>query len=759
LSPKSAFQSNQSAILLSCHNPNPMTSADTQTMPAGPLEIKVPRITYLRGPNMWTYTPVIEAWLDLGVLEEWPSNKQPGFNDRLLSVLPQVAAHHCSPGVPFGFEQRLRDGTWMGHILEHVIIEMLEQAGLEAGFGQTRETSKPGTYRMVFRVPDETVGRVALASGLKLLHAVINQQSFELEPELAIIRDAIDDYYLGPSTAHIVNSAAERKIPHIRLNQGNLVQLGYGALQNRIWTAETDLTSAIAEGIAGDKDLTKSLLRSCGIPVPHGEVVENAEAAWEAAQDIGLPVVVKPRDGNRGRGVMLNLRTREEVEAAYAVARAVETDVIVERYVEGDEHRVLVVGGAVVAVARGESAWVSGDGKSTIVQLVDEQINSDPRRGDADIHPLETLDPRRHSVILANLQRQRLTPDSVPSTGQRVLITANGNHAIECTEKIHPDVAHLCTLAARVVGLDIAGIDLVCRDISQPLEPQGGAVVEVNAGPSLLMHLKPAEGQPRPVGDAIVTHLFPEGQRGRIPIVGVTGSEGTTQIARLVAWLMQLSGSRVGVACRDGLFVGSRQLEKGDCAHWEPGQRLLINRNVEAAVFENDPMMLLTEGLAYDRCWVGIVTDSKPVAGLDEHLMTESEHRYKILRTQVDVVLETGAAVLNANDDTVLDMAKLSDGDVLLYALDGTHPALVTHREAGRRVLYVENDFIVRAHGNAVADKLNLKRDLSPAAAALPPEVLLASIGAAWALGLDVQVIRTGLDTYDTVQSNTLVIA
>lgn len=736
-----------------------MTSPDTQSMPSGPLEIKVPRVTYLRGPNMWTYTPVLEAWLDLGVLEDWPSNKQPGFIDRLLSLLPQVAAHHCSPGVPYGFEQRLRDGTWMGHILEHVVIELLELSGLEAGFGQTRETTRPGTYRMVFRVPDETVGRTALASGLKLLHAVINRQDFELEPELAAIRKAIDEYYLGPSTAHIVSSATKRKIPHIRLNQGNLVQLGYGALQNRIWTAETDLTSAIAEGIASNKDLTKSLLRSCGIPVPYGEVVESIEAAWEAADDIGLPVVVKPRDGNRGRGVMLNLRTKEEVEAAYAVARAEDPDVIVEQFIEGDEHRVLVVGGKVVAVARGESAWVTGDGRSDIVQLVDTQINSDPRRGNADIHPLETLNPRTHSVILANLQRQRLTPESVPEAGRRVLIAANGNHAIECTDRIHPEVAHACTLAARVVGLDIAGIDLVCKDIAQPLDTQGGAIVEVNAGPSLLMHLKPAEGKPQPVGDAIVSHLFPEGQRGRIPIVGVSGSEGTTQISRLVAWLMQLSGARVGVACRDGLFVGARQLEAGDCARWEPGQRLLINRNVEAAVFENGPMSLLTEGLAYDRCWVGIVTDGKPVDGLDEQLMTEPEHRYKILRTQVDVVVETGAAVLNATDDTVLEMAKLSDGDVLLYAQDGVHPALAAHREAGKRVLYLEDGHLVRAQGSSVTDRLHLKRDLSPTAAALPPDVLLAAVGAAWALGLDPQIIRTGLDTYGTVQPKTLVIA
>jgi len=612
---------------------------------------------------------------------------------------------------------------------------------------------------MVFRVPDETVGRIALDSGLALLHAVINRQSFDIEPELAKIRKAIDEHYLGPSTAHIVASANQRKIPHIRLNKGSLVQLGYGAQQKRIWTAETDLTSAIAEGIAANKHMTKSLLKSCGIPIPEGDVVHSPEEAWEAAQDIGVPVVVKPRDGNRGRGVMLNLSTEEEIKAAYAVAVVEDIDVIVERYIMGHEHRVLVVGGQVVAVARGESAWVTADGRSTIDQLVDAQINSDPRRGNADIHPLETLHPKTNSVIQSNLQRQGLMPDDVPEAGRRVLIAANGNHAIECTDRIHPDIAHLCTLAARVVGLDIAGIDLVCADISQPLDSQGGAVVEVNAGPSLLMHLRPAEGVPQPVGNAIVGHLFPEGQRGRIPIVGISGSDVTTPVARMVAWLMQLSGAQVGLACRDGLFVGSRRLENGDAAHWESGQRLLINRNVEAAVFEHDPIALLTEGLAYDRCWVGVVTDSQPVAGLDEQLMTEPEHRYKILRTQVDVVVDTGVAVLNATDDTVLSMSELCDGDVILYAADGQHPTLLAHREAGKGVVFIREGQIECATGGTVTHTFDLNADVSPATRTLPAEVLLPAIAAAWALGLDDATIRTGLETFATDETQKLVIA
>ncbi len=728
------------------------------TNPPSPLEIRLLKTTYLRGPNMWTYREVIETWLDLGVLEEWPSNTLPGFVDRLLAVLPQVAAHRCGVGTDYGFLKRLREGTWMGHVMEHVIIELLELAGMEAGFGQTRETTRSGVYRMVFRVPDEMVGRTALAAGHELMHAVLNETPYDLESWLAKIRKAIDEFYLGPSTAHIVASATKRKIPHIRLNKGSLVQLGYGARQNRIWTAETDLTSAIAEGIAGNKDMTKRLLASCGIPTPSGVVVHSPEEAWAEAQDIGLPVVVKPRDGNRGRGVMLNLQNQEEVVAAYQVARAEDIDVIVERYIEGNEHRVLVVGGKVIAVSRGESVWVIGDGQSSVEQLIELQVNSDPRRGNADIHPLETLIPRQNSVILANLQRQRLSVESVPEQGRRVLIVGNGNHSIDCTDHIHPEVAHACTLAARVIGLDIAGIDLVCRDIGQPLEHQRGAVIEVNAGPGLLMHLKPAQGKPQPVGDAIVGHLFPETEDGRIPIVGVAGSRHTTEIARLVAWLLQLDGYQAGVACRDGLFVGARQLDKQDAAQWEPGRRLLINRNVEAAVFENGPMSLLTEGLAYDRCQIGIVTDSLPVPGLDEQLMTEPEHRFKILRTQVDVVLPSGTAVLNATDPTVLEMAELCDGDVLLYAADAQHEAIQQHREAGKRALFLQGDALVQADGHRSADLVDLN-DLPAQVRALPAEVLLAAVGASISLGMSIDTIATGLNTFETAAAERRVTA
>lgn len=721
--------------------------AAIQASPPTPLELKILRTTYLRGPNIWTYTEVLETWLDLGVLEEWPSNRLPGFVDRLLAVLPSVATHRCSVGELGGFHKRLREGTWMGHVLEHVIIEILEMAGMNAGFGQTRETSVSGIYRMVFRVPDETVARAALAAGHALMQAVLNQKTFDLKQAVEQVHNQIDQYWLGPSTAHIVTSAGERKIPAIRLNKGNLVQLGYGSRQNRIWTAETDRTSAIAEGIASDKDMTKNLLRSCGIPVPEGEVVDSMEQAWEAAQELGLPVVVKPTDGNRGRGVMLDLKTQAEIESAWSVAHEEGSGVIVERYIVGEEHRVLVVGGTVVAAVRGESVWVTADGSSSLLELVETQINSDPRRGSADIQPLETLKLRTNSVLQDNLQRQGLLPESVPEAGRRVLIARNGNHSMECTSQIHPEVAHACKLAARIVGLDIAGIDLVCEDIGRPLNEQGGAIVEVNAGPSLLMHLNPAQGEPRPVGKAIVDHLFPDNDTGRIPIVGVTGTRDNAQIAQLVAWLMQLSGMQVGLSYSDGLFVGTRRLETYGASGWENGQRLLINRNVEAAVFENSPLAIVSEGLPYDRCDVGIVTDADAIATMEEY-KTDKE-RFKVLRTQVDVVRNEGTAVLNATDALVLDMARLCDGDVLLYAEDSHNIALLAQREAGGRVVYLNGSVIVQAHGAQTTDVIDIDKDLRPAARSLPIPVLLASVAAAWALGLAPDMVATGLETFE----------
>lgn len=727
-------------------------------------DIRLIRITYLRGPNIWTYRPALETWLDLGELEDHPSHLLPGFNERLVALLPALVEHHCGVGERGGFLERLQSGTWAGHVLEHVVIELLNLAGMPTGFGQTRSTSQRGVYRMVFRARDEHVARAALAAGHRLVMSTINDVPFDLSAAVEQVREKIDDCYFGPSTASIVAAATERGIPHIRLNAGNLVQLGHGARQRRIWTAETEDTSAIAEGIASDKDLTKTLLKSCGVPVPEGEVVSSASAAWEAAQEIGLPVVVKPTDGNHGRGVTLDLMTREDVEAAYAVAEPEGSDVIVERYIRGHEHRLLVVGGKLVAAARGESACVTGDGRSSVCELIDTQINCDPRRGTTEDHPLSPIDLATDGAVMLDLQRQGLTPSDVPAAGRRVLIQRNGNVSIDCTDEVHPEVAHQVALAARVVGLDIAGIDVVAEDISKPLHVQGGAVVEVNAGPGLLMHLKPAEGMPRPVGRAIVDHLFPEedseGNSGRIDIVGIAGSVGTHTMARLVAWLLHLSGRRVGLACRDGLFLGSRQIDRSDGARWEAGHRLLMNRSVDAVVIENGAPSVLNDGLAYDRCHVGMVTDlalaPHDAAVLATHDVFGSDQLAKVLRTQVDVVTASGVAVLNAADPRIADMASLCDGEVIFYARDGGNDALVAHRAAGGRGVFLRDGWAVLAAGSAETVCANVdqagRRFAVPAHAVVPvadpAEVLLASIAGAWALGISPELMAAGIETF-----------
>jgi cyanophycin synthetase len=707
--------------------------------------ITLQRITYLRGPNVWTYRPVLEVWLDLGELEDWPSHQLPGFNDRLTTLLPALIEHHCGVGERGGFLQRLEEGTWMGHVLEHVVIELLNLAGMPTGFGQTRSTSQHGVYRMVVRARDEQVARTALAEGHALLMAAVNSETFDVAAAVERVREKIDDCYLGPSTASIVGAATDRRIPHIRLNDGNLVQIGYGSAQRRIWTAETDLTSAIAEGIAGDKDLTKTLLKACGVPVPEGEIVDSPEAAWSAAEDIGGPVVIKPTDGNHGRGVSLDLRLRGEIEDAYRLAEQHGSEVLVERFIPGEEHRLLVVGGRVVAAARGESAWVIGDGRSTVVELIDSQINSDPRRGTTEDFPLNRIDIRADDVVQLELQRQGLSGEGVPAAGRKVMIQRNGNVAIDCTDQVHPEVDHIVSLAARVVGLDIAGIDVVAEDISKPLQVQGGAIVEVNAGPGLLMHLKPAEGMPRPVGRDIVNHLFAEDASGRIPVVGVAGSQGTADIAQLVAWLVHLSGRHVGLACRDGLFLAGRRVGRGDCANWASGHRLLMNREVQTVVIENGASTILDDGLPYDRCHVGVVTDLAGAETLARHDIRDIEQMPRVMRTQVDVVLPEGAAVLNADDERIADMARLSDGEVLFYSLLAEdNETVAAHRAQGGRAVLLRASRVVLATGatEVVCVDLQRRRIL------LAPSVVLAAVAAAWALGIAPELMAAGLETF-----------
>jgi len=712
--------------------------------------MKFLKVMPLHGPNIWTYRPVLEAWVDIGVLEDSPSNTIPGFTDRLTSWLPSLEEHRCGVGERGGFLLRLREGTWPGHILEHVTIELQNLAGMQTGFGKARETSTRGVYKVVVRSRHATVSRACMDAARDLVMAAIEDRPFDVPSTVARLREIADSYCLGPSTACIVNAATERKIPSIRLNEGNLVQLGYGARQHRIWTAETDQTCAIAESIASDKDLTKSLLQACGVPVPEGRIVNSPEDAWEAAEEIGVPVVVKPSDGNHGRGVTTELTERSEIEAAYTLALGEGSEVIVERFVRGNEHRMLVVAGKLVAAARGETAVVVGDGRSTIKELIDSQLNTDPRRGTTEDHPLNLVFQDGEATVKLELQRQGFAPESIPPKDKEVLIQRNGNVAFDVTDLVHPDVAATVSLAARIVGLDIAGVDLVAEDISRPLSEQRGAIVEVNAGPGLLMHLKPASGEPRPIGAAIVNSLFPQDENGRIPIVGITGTHGKTTVARMIARLLHLGGRYVGLTCGDGLYFDQRQVEKGDRASWSAAHKVLLNRSVDAAVLVNSAASILSEGLAYDRCKVGVVTNIVGAEGLDKFYIHDTEQVYNVLRTQVDIVLPDGMAVLNAQDPLVLKMAELCDGSVILFARDPEIPAITEHREQGGRTVFVRYGRLVLATGRDEVTLVEVASIplLSSGAAPFQIENVLAAVGAAWALGLSHELIRTGIETF-----------
>jgi cyanophycin synthetase len=633
--------------------------------------------------------------------------------------------------------------------MEHIALELQTLAGMDTGFGKARSTHERGVYKIVIRTRQPEVGFSALHHAADLVMAAIHDAPFDLAAAIANLKALIDRRALGPSTACIVDAAGERGIPAIRLTDGNLVQLGYGARQRRIWTAETDRTSAIAEGISRDKDLTKRLLESCGVPIPQGRVVTSPEEAWEAAQEIGLPVVVKPTDGNHARGVVLDLQSREAIEAAFHVAEVEGSNVMVERCVPGQEHRLLVVGHHVVAAARGEQAYVVGDGTSSVMELIDAQINSDPRRGEEEDFPLDTIRLPENTTVMLDLERQGVTVDSVPEAGRRLLVQRTGIMNQDVTDDVHPDVAEMAALAARVVGLNIAGIDLVASDIGRPLEEQAGAIVEVNAGPSLLMHLKPARGAPRPVGEAIVDHLFASAESGRIPMIGLSGGVGVTDAAMLCAQFLSCAGFASGLACAHGVYFQMERVAGASPDGWTSGQHVLMNRNVTAAVIESTARSILDHGLSYDRCQVGVVTDVPAPLGLEDHYIVDQEQMCSVLRTQIDVVLETGFAVLNADDPACASLAQYSDGRVMLFSSSADHPLCADHCSSGGLFLLVRDHHVVLLADGLETQVLDLRQ---PSAAALagsrmPLSSMLAAIGAALALGIGPVLIRAGVES------------
>jgi cyanophycin synthetase len=716
--------------------------------------MQILKVNKLRGPNIWANFPVLEAWVDLEELKDTSSEMIPGFNERLMGWLPSLVEHRCSVGERGGFFVRLRRGTYMAHILEHVALELQTLAGTPVGYGRARESNVDGIYKVAIAYKEEKLGLACVEKAFELILAAVHDTPFDVHAEIAKLKEYGYEVCLGPSTRAIVDAAKARSIPWRRLNEGSLVQLGYGVNQRRICTAEADTTSAIAESIAQDKDLTRMLLKTIGVPTPEGRPVESAEDAWEAAEDIGLPVVIKPQYGNHGRGVATNLQDRSQVEAAYLAAREEGRSIICERHAPGDDYRVLVIGGKMVAAARREPAHVIGDGQSTVQQLIDI-VNQDPRRSDGHSTSLSLI--KIDAVALGVLLEQGLTPDTIAPLGKKVLIRRNANlstggTAVDVTDLIHPDVARQCVEAARVIGLDIAGVDVVAQDITQPLQGQRGVIVEVNAGPGLRMHIEPSSGSPQPVGQSIIDMMFPENNNGRVPIVSITGVNGKTTTTRLVAHIIACSGKKVGMTCTDGIYIAGRRIDSGDCSGPQSARAVLMNPAVEAAVLETARGGILREGLGFDTCDVGVVTN----IGEGDHLgiadIENIEQLAKVKRCIIEAVHKNGTGVLKANDPLTAEMAEKCKGAVIFFAIDGNDPVLSAHRAKGGRGAFVRDNAVVLAEGNTDFVLLSLERVplTHNGRIGFQVENVLAAASACWSLGMPCEQIRLGLESFSS---------
>ncbi|MBR7781372.1 cyanophycin synthetase [Undibacterium luofuense] len=709
--------------------------------------MEVSRIRALRGPNLWSHHTAMEAIVSCSEAERSIA-ELPGFEDRLRALFPELSILQ-----PTGHN----DAVPMAHVFELTALGLQAQAGCPVTFSRTTQTLEDGIYQVVVEYSEEQVGRLALELAEKLIKAALHNEEFDLAAALDQLRELDEDVRLGPSTGAIVNAAVARNIPYRRLTEGSLVVFGWGSRQRRIQAAEMDITSAISEAIAQDKELTKKLLHAAGVPVPLGRSVSNVDDAWAAALEVGLPVVVKPQDGNQGKGVTVNITTREQLEAAYQAATEFRDDIMVERFLPGNDFRLLVIGNKLIAAARRDPPQVVGDGKSTVRALV-EQVNKDPRRGSG--HSTSLTKIKFDDIALATLAKQGFNAESVPPKGQRVVLRNNANlstggAATDVTDDVHPEVAARAVEAAQMVGLDICGVDLVCDSVLKPIEDQNGGIVEVNAAPGLRMHLSPSFGKGRAVGEAIVDAMFDENDDGRIPIIAVTGTNGKTTTVRLTAHLLSESGLRTGMTNTDGVYVNGVQIDSGDCSGPRSARNVLSHPDVDAAVFETARGGILREGLAYDRCQVAVVTNIGAGDHLGLNYITTVEDLAVLKRVIVQNVADSGYAVLNATDPIVVSMAANSPSQVIFFAADKHHPVMAAHRAQGKRVVYVENGYLVAAEGK--------EKQLIPLAdipitrngtIGFQVENVMASVAAAWAVNASFEAIRRGLKSFANENDN-----
>ena len=709
--------------------------------------LEICEINLLRGPNVWANYPVLEAWVDLGSLKDASSDEVPGFNERLKTWLPGLIEHRCSVGERAGFFQRLDRGTYPAHVMEHTTLELQTLAGHHLGFGKARATPVEGVYKVVVRYLDEALAVACLRCARELLLAAYHDEAFDVAGEVARLRAIALRSALGPSSMAIVNAARERGIPWRRISEDiSLVQLGHGALQRRVWTAETDRSGAISEYIAQDKDLTRMLLRQAGVPVPVGRKADDPDDAWDAAQSIATPVVVKPLDANHGRGVFIDLLSETQVRNSFGYALEEGGGVVVEKFVPGTDHRLLVVGSRMIAASKGYPAIVVGNGTHTIRKLVTSQLHTSAQTGRPDECPWSKIDDADwETSVLLDLEDQGYSLDSVPRDGERVMVARFSTWCIDVTDEVHPSIRAHAVTAANVAGLDICGVDVVCRDISQPLEAQEGAIVELNAGPNLLMFLQPAMGVVRPVGEAIIDMLFPEGHDGRIPTIGVTGTHGKTSTIRLLTRLLQLDGPCLSVASSDGIRIGQRVSRDLAGDRLAGAQGILLHPWTQVAICEAGAEHILSDGLGFDRVSVGVVLNVGTAHLGHAHVET-IEEMGTAKRCIVDVVLPTGTAVLNADDPLAAAMANKSKGKVMFFTCDALSPIAAAHRAAGGRVVELREGMIYLTEGAEARALCPLAGVvMSDAGEERHTENILAAVAAAWAHSLPEALIAKGL--------------
>jgi len=728
--------------------------------PSAKADLKIVETQVFRGPNYWSYEPCVRLLVDLGSLEAWPSNTLPGFTEALLQMLPGVGEHSCSLGRQGGFRERLEEGTWLGHVAEHVALELQRESGAHVFRGKTRSADGPGQYNVIYGYWEERVGVEAGRIAVRLLnHLVEPEPEFNFLGELEWLILLAERRAFGPSTQALIDEAATRDIPWIRLNEASLVQLGWGKYQQRIRATMTSKTSSLAVDIAGDKDMTRRLLSSAGLPVPRGELVRTEDGAVAAAGRLGFPVVTKPVDGNHGRGVSLDLRTEGDVRGGFtwALKEARRSEVVVESYVTGNDYRVLVVGGHMVAVAERVPAHVVGDGTHTVRELV-EETNADPRRGIGHEKVLTKI--KLDDPALELLRKQGYGLDDVPPAEAFVKLADTGNMStggisIDRTWEAHEDNVEIAEEAARVVGLDVAGIDFLAPDISQPVRETGGAIVEVNAAPGFRMHTNPTEGESQYVAKHVIDLLFPAGTPSRIPIVAVTGTNGKTTTVRMISHIFRGMGRKVGMTSTDGIYIDERLVKRVDASGPKSAQMVLQNPRVDFAAFEVARGGILREGLGYGQNDVAVVLnvtgDHLGLRGIDS-----VEKLAQVKQVVVEAVPKTGWAVLNADDPLVLEMRKACSGSVILFSMQEHHELVDRWVRRGRKAVVLEKgplgEMIVIKEGRRTMPVawVHTLPSTFEGRARMNVQNAMAAAAAAHAAGAHLHDIRQGLRSFTT---------